>query len=59
MSEGDKSGFRFSLKWLLVAVAVASAFLAGYRLGYETAATKAVVEMVNEGWIPPKPNRAN
>jgi hypothetical protein len=57
MSDRANSRFRFSLKLLLFIVSLAAAFLAGYRLGYGVAETKVIVELVNDGWVPPKPTR--
>jgi hypothetical protein len=48
---------RFSLKALLVFVLLLSVAIIAFQFGYQMGRTVSVLELIDQGWIPPKPQK--
>jgi hypothetical protein len=48
---------RFSLKALLIFVMLLSVAIVAYQFGYQMGRTVSILELIDQGWIPPKPEK--
>ena len=58
LSEAQQSHWpRFGLKALLIFVMLLSVAIVAYQFGYQMGRTVSVLELIEQGWIPPRPQK--